>query len=91
MRRWLAPLAFCLLLAGPLAHEAAATGMDPGLMTSMFEQSQKEKKGLTVFLPGHTLAIVVTAVHGSDTVEGRNQEYQRVVIRVDEILALAFQ
>ena len=91
MRRWLAPLAFCLLLAGPLAHAASAAGIDPGVMSAMFEQSQKEKKGLTVFLPGHTVAIVVTAVHGADTVEGRNQEYQRVVIRVDQILALAFQ
>lgn len=91
MRRWLAPLAFCVLLAGPLPQAAAAAGMDPGLMSAMFEQSRNEKKGLTVFLPGHTLAIVVTAVHGSDTVEGRNQQYERVVIRVDQILALAFQ
>ena len=91
MRRWLAPLAFCLLLAGPLAGAAAAAGMDPAVMTALFEQSQKEKKGLTVFLPGHTLAIVVTAVHGTDTVEGRNQQYERVVIRVDQILALALQ
>lgn len=91
MHRWLAPLAFCLLLAGPLARAASAAGIDPAVMSAMFEQSQKEKKGLTVFLPGHTVAIVVTAVHGSDTVEGRNQEYQRVVIRVDQILALAFQ
>jgi hypothetical protein len=91
MRRWLVPLAFCLLLAGPLSHAASAAGMDPAVMTAMFEQSQKEKKGLTVFLPGHTLAIVVTAVHGTESVEGRNQEYQRVVIRVDQILALAFQ
>ena len=60
-------------------------------MNALFEQSQKEKKGLTVFLPGHTLAIVVTAVHGTDTVEGRNQQYERVVIRVDQILALALQ
>lgn len=90
MVRWLAPLAFCLLVQGPLVQTASA-GIDPGVMSAMFEQSQKEKKGLTVFLPGHTVAIVVTAIHGADTVEGRNQEYQRVVIRVDEILALAFQ
>jgi len=91
MRRRLALLAFCLLLSGPLSQAASAEGMDPAVMTAMFEQSQKEKKGLTVFLPGHTLAIVVSAVHGTDSVEGRNQEYQRVVIRIDEILALAFQ
>ena len=91
MRRWLAPLAFCLLVQGPLVHAASAAGIDPAVMSAMFEQSQKEKKGLTIFLPGHTVAIVVTAVHGTGTVEGRNQEYQRVVIGVDEILALAFQ
>jgi spore maturation protein SpmB len=91
MRRWLVPLAFCLLLLADPLSQASAAGMDPAVMTAMFEQSQKEKKGLTVFLPGHTLAIVVTAVHGTDSVEGRNQEYQRVVIRVDQILALAFQ
>jgi hypothetical protein len=91
MRRWLAPLFLCLLLSGPLARAVSAAGIDPAVMSAMFEQSQKEKKGLTVFLPGHTIAIVVTAVHGSDSVEGRNQEYQRVVIRTDQIVALAFQ
>jgi hypothetical protein len=65
--------------------------MDPALMNALFEQSQREKKGLTVFLPGHTLAIVVTAIHADGAVEGRNQEYQRVLIRLDQILALALQ
>ena len=57
----------------------------------MFEESRRENKGLTLFLPGHTLAIVVTEVHGTSSVEGRNQEYDRIVIRTNQILGLAFQ
>jgi hypothetical protein len=86
MRRWIAPLALGLVLAGSAAHAE----MDSAVMKAMLEQSKSEKKGVTVFLPGQQIAIVVTAVQG-EVVEGRNQEFSRIVIDADEILALAFQ
>lgn len=86
MRLRLAPLALGLTLLGSAAHAE----MDSAVMKAMLEQSKAEKKGITVFLPGQQIAIVVTAVQ-DEIVEGRNQEYSRVVIDTDEILALAFQ
>jgi hypothetical protein len=86
MRRWLAPLAFALALTGSAAHAE----IDSALLKAMLEQSKAEKKGITIFLPGQQIAIVVTAIQG-EVVEGRNQEFSRVVIDTDEILALAFQ
>ncbi len=65
--------------------------MNPSLMISMFEKSRDESKGLTLFLPGHTVPIVVTEIHGTEAVEGGNQEYHRVLIPTDQIVALAFQ
>ncbi|HVH04475.1 MAG TPA: hypothetical protein VNE71_00570 [Myxococcota bacterium] len=88
MRRWLAPLALGLGLA--LAGSAAHAEIDSAVLKAMLEQSKNEKKGVTIFLPGQQIAIVVTAIQGK-IVEGRNQEYSRVVIDTDEILALAFQ
>jgi hypothetical protein len=87
MLRFLAPLAaFGLVLAGV----SARAEIDSAVMKAMLEQSKNEKKGLTIFLPGHQIAIVVTAVQG-EVIEGRNQEFSRVVIDADEIQALAFQ
>lgn len=65
--------------------------MNAGAMTAMFETSRNEKKGLTVFLSGHQIPIVVTEIHGTETVEGKNQEFDRVVIPTNQICALAFQ
>ena len=86
MNRWLARLALGLALVGSAAHAE----IDSAVMKAMLEQSKAEKKGITIFLPGQHIAIVVTAVQG-EVVEGRNQEYSRVVIDTDEILGLAFQ
>jgi|GEM_PF-1140147 len=76
--------AFALQLAAPAAH---ADELDPS-MRALLEQSQREKRGVTVYVPGHAIPIVVTAI-GSEVVEGRSQEHQRVVIDADEILAVA--
>ena len=65
--------------------------MDVGAMTAMFETSRDEKRGLTVFLQGHQIPIVVTQIHGTQSVEGANQEFGRVLVRTDQIVALAFQ
>lgn len=63
--------------------------MDFALMAPLFEQSRAENKGLTVFLPGHTVALVVTAVHGEHTLVGKNRQHSQILVRVDQIIALA--
>ena len=65
--------------------------MDVGAMNAMFETSRDEKRGLTVFLQGHQIPIVVKEIHGTESVEGANQQFDRVLIRTDQIIALAFQ
>ncbi len=65
--------------------------MNANAMIAMFEKSRDEQKGLTMFLPGHKVSIVVTEIHGTEAVEGANQEYDRVLIPTDQVVALAFQ
>ena len=84
MRLSLAPLVASLLLLGSAAH----AGLEAAAAKELLERSKNEKKGVTVYVPGHTISIVVTAI-GPDVVEGKNQEYERVVIDADEILAVA--
>lgn len=55
----------------------------------LIEQSQKEKKGLTFFIKGQTIAGIVTKMIGSEAVEVRNQTHSRVIIRLDQVDAVA--
>ena len=55
----------------------------------LIEQSQKEKKGLTFFIKGQTVAGIVVKMIGGEAVEVRNQNYSRVVIRLDQVDAIA--
>lgn len=64
--------------------------MDAPTMIAMFEKSRDERKGLTVFLPGHRIPIVVQEIRGTESVVGANQEFDRVVIPTGQIVALAF-
>jgi len=65
--------------------------MNTSAMIAMFEKSREEGKGLTMFLPGHQVSIVVTEIHGTEAVEGTNQEFERMLVPTDQIVALAFQ
>ena len=56
--------------------------------TEMFELSIKEKKGITFYLGGQTVGGLVLRYDG-ETVEVRNQQYSRVVVRIDRIDAIA--
>ena len=61
-------------------------------MRELFDASQKDKKGLMLYVKGQTIAGVVVKVGGSmgeDTVELRSREYSRIVVRIDAIDAAA--
>ncbi len=54
----------------------------------MFEWSQKENKGLTLWVGGQTIGggvIKFTA----DTVELKSQQYRRIIVRIASIEAVA--
>ncbi len=51
--------------------------------------SLKEKKGLTFFMNGQALPAVVTKIVDERTIEGRNQQYDRIIIRLSRVNAIA--
>ena len=59
------------------------------LYKELIEQSQNEKRGLTFYLRGQTIAGVVTRVIGTEALEVRNQTFSKVIIRIDAIEAIA--
>lgn len=86
-------IVLALALALPAASLiASATGeegaMVPSSFEQMFESSRSEKKGLTIYLQGQTVAGVVTAF-SDEVVEMRSQQYDRIVVRIDRIDAVA--
>ena len=54
----------------------------------IFKQSMNEKKGVTVYIGGQTIPGVVIKVNGGDTVEMRNREVSRIIVRIDRIDAV---
>jgi hypothetical protein len=57
-------------------------------LQELFELSQKQKKGLTFYIGGQCLGGVVTKI-GDELVEVRNQEYDRILIRIASVDAVA--
>jgi len=59
------------------------------MFKELFELSQKDKKGLLFYIKGQTVGGLVTNIISDDLVEVRNREYDRILIRVDSIDAVA--
>lgn len=100
MKALLAPLLLAATLplcASPQAQERGAGGPPPSARRSLagseaimelLELSQKNGKGLMFYLGSQTVGGTVTKI-GDRTVEVRNREYSRIVIRLDRIDAVA--
>ena len=54
----------------------------------LIDWSLTEKRGLTIFLDGQTVAGIVVRVIGTAAIEVRSQTYSRLIIRLDAIIAL---
>jgi hypothetical protein len=63
-------------------------GGDKTSMRELLEASQNEKKGVNLYIKGQSLGGVVTKLN-ADTVEMRNREYGRIVVRIEAIDAAA--
>jgi hypothetical protein len=59
------------------------------LFNELIELSLKEKRGLTIFIGGQTVAGIVVRVIGTEGIEVRSQMYSRVIIRMDAVDAMA--
>ncbi len=55
----------------------------------MFEASRDEKRGLTVYFGGQSIAGVVVEIIGTQAVEMRSREFSRIIVRVEAINAIA--
>ncbi len=59
------------------------------LFKELIELSHKEKRGLTIFIKGQTIAGIVTQIIGLEAIEVRNQTVSKVIIRLDAVDAMA--
>lgn len=85
------PFAALLLAAAVTANaqEAGAPAKDfKAEVRALLEKSMTEKKGLMFHVHGQAIGGGVVAI-GSDAVVVRNQEYGRIVIKLDAIDAVA--
>ena len=76
-----------MMLCGGVS-QAAPTGAVPDAFRELLDLSKQEKSGLTFYLNGQTLPAIVTKINDDGTVEGRNQQYDRIVIRLNRVNAI---
>jgi len=87
-----AAFAVSIGLAGSSDAQAPAQAITPAVVQSyqeIFAASQREKRGINVLVRGQTIGGAVVRVNGNDAVELRNQQYSRIVIRMDSIDAIS--
>ena len=83
-------LALVLTLGGTIlmADTTTQPAASPLPFEDIFAKSLAAKKGVTVYVGGHTIALVVTAVT-PEVVSGRNQQFDEIQVLRREIVAVA--
>jgi len=76
------------VIGGGLAAGSVLSAKEGDAMREVLEASQNEKKSVMLFLKGQNIGGGVVKISG-ETVELRNREYSRIVIRIDAIDAIA--
>lgn len=76
------------LLATAMTAGSTIFGKDTNAMRELFEASQKDKKGLMLYVKGQTIPGVVVSI-SSDSIEMKSREYSRIVVKIDSIDAVA--
>ncbi|MGM9483317.1 hypothetical protein ACS5PN_19125 [Roseateles sp. NT4] len=83
--RTAAALVLACTLATGIAHAAeAAQGIEQALATAL-----QDKRGITLYVSGQTIAGAVTRIEPGKWVELRNQQYGRIIVRLDRIDGIA--
>jgi hypothetical protein len=77
-----------LVCAGAPVH-AAGSGKAIAQFKILLQESMAKKFGLVFYVRGQTIAGMVTKITDENVVEVRNQEHERIMIRLDAIDALA--
>ena len=76
------------ILAGGFAASSPLNAKDGDLILEILEASQKDKKGVMVYVKGQAIGGAVTKIEG-EFVELRSREYSRVVLRLASIDGVA--
>jgi len=82
-------ITFIIALGAVSTRTNASQGGTNQVFQELIDQSVKDKKGLTFFIKGQTIGGAVTKQIGPDVVEVRNQTYSRIIIRLDQVDAVA--
>jgi hypothetical protein len=75
------------VLAAFAGAAATATAAEGNPMMDLLAASAKEKKGVTVYVKGQQIGMLVTQL-GLDFVEGRSQAQSRIIVRLTAIDAV---
>ena len=59
------------------------------LFRELIELSQNEKRGLTIFFNGQSVAGLVTKIIGTEALEMRSQMFSKIIIRLETVEAVA--
>lgn len=82
-------LLLTLLLSASFISTAAAQSKATESFRELLDRSEKEKKGITLYVRGQTISGVVVKVIGAEAVEIRNREFSRIIIRLESIDGVA--
>ena len=83
-RRSLLPVLAGAALA---ATAATASASETNALMDLLSSSVKEKKGVTLYVKGQQIVMLVTKLT-QEFAEGRNQQQSRIVVRIDQIDAV---
>ncbi|HLJ49325.1 MAG TPA: hypothetical protein VKU01_25100 [Bryobacteraceae bacterium] len=78
----------CTAIGAAVVAGSVLSAKDGGAMREILETSQNEKKSVTLYVKGQSLGGLVLKLT-NDTVELRNREFSRIVVRIDSIDAIA--
>ena len=76
------------LIAGAIVAGPAVMAKETETMKELLEASQKDKKGVMLYMKGQSIGGMVVKIAG-DVVELRSREYSRIIVRMDAIDAVA--
>jgi hypothetical protein len=76
------------LIAAALTAGTTLIAKDMDTMRELLEASQKDKKGVMVYMKGQNIGGMVVKI-AADVVELRSREYSRIIVRMDAIDAVA--
>jgi len=77
------------ILSMPLASVAGGKTTVPNAYQELLNHSMENKSGLSFYVKGQVIPAIVTKIIDATTVEARNQQFGRIIIRLDRVDSLA--